>query len=106
MEAVMIRLKIEINEDIDHMLDRYLKKNKSLTVSKLVNRILENWLQEQDRQDYGGEGVVDPDKFNWDSFDLDTLHKNVEIWIEKYGKDSILENPGFENNDLVLIKDK
>jgi len=108
----MLRLNLEVNEDIEHRLHQHTKKNKNVTIGKLINRILENWSDQLDNEEYSKSlpkhdqetESVHPNDFCWDGFELRELKTNIDQWIEKYGADAAMINPGYETNKLKMEK--
>jgi hypothetical protein len=111
-----MRLQLELNDDVEYELNKRLKKNKKLTIGKLINQILEEWTDGIDHENYQkslpkelkqlkDNNIPTPDKAELNIVTLGELKTWVDKWAELYGEDSILENATPNNVTFKITKE-
>ena len=48
----MMHLRLEINDDLEHVLTKIARKRTKGNLGKLINQILKEWLEEEDLRQY------------------------------------------------------
>ena len=106
------RFRLEIGNDVDFVLNKIAKKRKT-TINKLINQILEGWVEDYDERQYGnnpkteqkGKRIPDPDKASLDIVELGKLKEYVDAWVDKYGPKTVIISDGPSNVSYSISKD-